>query len=47
MRTSTEKSANANKWARDWSYLRLEIKDFPHEPDIMIFLSLHRSANTS
>ena len=39
MRGSTGKSAIADEWAWNWSYLRLQFQHFPHEPDIMAFLS--------
>ena len=35
MRGSTEKSAIANKWAWNWSYLRLQFQHFPREPDFI------------
>ena len=38
-RASIGKSAIANKWAWNWSYLRLQFQHFPHEPDIMPFPS--------
>ena len=39
LRGSTGKSAIANTWAWNWSYLRLQFQHFPHKPDIMTFPS--------
>ena len=39
MRESIGKTAIANKWAWNWSYLRLQFHYFPHEPGIMTFPS--------
>ena len=39
MRESTGKSAIANKWARNWLYLRLQFQQDLHEPDITSFPS--------